>query len=632
MSSEPSGGLLPALQDKLDRLPASPGVYLMKDREGRVVYVGKAVSLRSRVRSYFNRTGDSRAFIPLLDGLLGDIEILLTSNEKEALILENTLIKKHKPRFNVMLRDDKSFICLRLDGRSAYPRLEIVRAKGQKEDGASYFGPYSSASSIRETLRVVNRHFQLRTCTDREMAGRSRPCLEHQLGRCPAPCVFDVPRERYAESVREVGLFLSGKADQLTGELTGRMQGAAAGERFEEAARLRDQLRAVERSLERQRVVQAERIEEDVFGVAREGPHLAVALLLVRQGRLVESRAFDFTKQEFPTDELLGSFVSLYYDRATPPRELLLPLPIEGADSLAALLSEKAGRQVGVLVPQRGEKRRLVEMACQNAEQALRARAKKGADLDETLSRLVHRLNLTRSPRRIECYDISNFQGTEVVGSKVAFRDGEPDKGNYRRYRIRSFSGQDDFAALYEVLSRRLGKGKVEGDLPDLLVIDGGKGQLEVAMAALRDQGVSGVDVISLAKSRLVEGEAGKGDGATHSPERVFLPGVKEPVVLRQNSSEIFILQRLRDEAHRFAIGYHRKLRDRRTLRSALDAIAGIGPSRRRALLRRFGSLQGVRAAEPAEIAAMPGFGPELAERVLGALKAGGSPPDRPDA
>ncbi len=619
--------LPPQLQERLDRLPAAPGVYLMKDREGRVVYVGKAVSLRSRVRSYFSRAGgDSRAFIPLLERLVGDIEVVLTTNEKEALILESSLIQRHKPRFNVMLRDDKSFICLRLDRRHPYPRLEIVRAKGRKADGAAYFGPYSSASSIRETLRVVNHHFQLRSCTDREFQGRSRPCLEFQLGRCPAPCVLEVPAERYGESVREVELFLAGKADELTGTLEGRMQAAAAEERFEEAARLRDQLGAIERSLERQRVVQAERIEEDVFGVFREGPHLAIALLLVRRGRLVESRAFDFTKQEFPTEELLASFLTLYYERATPPRGLLLPVPIEGEGPLAALLAERAGHPVEVLVPKRGEKRRLVLMACQNAEQALRDRARKGRDLDETLARLVHRLNLSRPPHRIECYDISNFQGTEVVGSKVAFRDGEPDKAGYRRFRIRGFAGQDDFASLYEVLSRRLAKGKAEGDLPDLLVIDGGKGQLEVAMAALRDGRVEGVDVVSLAKSR-AEGPAEDG-GMRHSPERVFLPGVKEPIVLRQNSSEIFLLQRLRDEAHRFAIGYHRKLRDRRTLRSALDAIPGVGPTRRRALLRRFGSLEGVRAAEPAEIAALPGFGPDLAERILGSLGSGLPPPE----
>ena len=612
----------PALQDKLDRLPTGPGVYLMKDREGRIVYVGKAVNLRARVRGYFNRAGsDARAFIPLLDGLLSDIETVLTSTEKEALILESTLIKKHRPRFNVMLRDDKSFICLRLDARAAYPRLEIVRAKGQRTDGASYFGPYSSASSIRETLRVVNRHFQLRSCTDREMASRSRPCIEQQIGRCPAPCCLDVPAEGYAESVAEVSLFLSGRGGELAAGLEARMNAAAEAERFEDAARLRDQLRAVARSLERQRVVQGEGIDQDVFGVHREGPHLSVALLSVRRGRLQESRRFDFKRQEFPTDELLASLIGLYYDGgAEVPRELLVPLPLETGAAIGQWLTEKSGHATSLLCPQRGEKRRLVEMANANALQAARERTSHDQDAVETAARLQHQLNLSRPPRRIECYDISNFQGTEVVASKVAFEDGQPDKARYRRFRIKSFVGQDDFASLYEVLCRRLARGKAEGDLPDLLVIDGGKGQLQVAQAALRDQEVLGVDVVSLAKSRVLAG-VGEGGETRHSPERVFLPGVKDPVVLRPNSSELFVLQRLRDEAHRFAIGYHRKLRDRRTLRSALDRVPGVGPARRRALLARFGSVKGVREADPAALALLPGVTLELAGRILDALR-----------
>jgi excinuclease ABC subunit C len=408
------------------------------------------------------------------------------------------------------------------------------------------------------------------------------------------------------------------------------MQAAAASERFEDAARVRDQLQAVERSLERQKVVQAEGVDQDVFGVFRAGPHLEVALLSVRQGRLHEGQQFHFSRQEFPTEELLGAFLTQFYERATTiPREVLLPLQLDDAPALAEWLGERAGRTMQVATPQRGEKLRLVAMANANAEQANKERAARGGDAQETLLRLQHKLNLTRLPRTIECYDISNFQGTEAVGSKVAFRDGEPDKARYRRFKIRTVQGQDDFAMLYEVLTRRLRRGMEEGDLPDLLVIDGGMGQLQVAVAALRDLAVPGVEVVSLAKSRVLDSgrrlrsRAGpRSQAPEHSSERVFLPGVKDPIPLRPHTSELFLLQRLRDEAHRFAIQYHRGLRDRRTLGSELQEIPGVGPARRRALLRRFGSLRGIRKASADQLSEVPGVTPELAERISRALSA----------
>jgi excinuclease ABC subunit C len=442
-----------------------------------------------------------------------------------------------------------------------------------------------------------------------------------------------VPKEAYQRSVQEVRLFLAGKGSELADELATRMKAAAAAERFEEAARVRDQLRAVERSLERQRVVQDDSVERDVFGVHRAGPHLTIALMLVRQGRLSDSKAFHFSRQEFPTEELLSNFLGLYYDGgASIPREVLLPLAFEGIGALGEWLSEKAGRNVSLLVPQRGEKLRGVEMASANAEQAAKAELARGDDLADTLARLERRLSLQKPPRVVECYDISNFQGTESVGSCVCFVDGRPDKSRYRRYRIRTVEGQDDFGMLYEVLTRRLRSGMEKDNLPDLLVIDGGKGQLNVAIAAMRDLGVTGLDVISLAKSRVVDdpdsaglAEVADSGGVQHSPERVFIPGVKDPIVLKQNTSEIFLLQRLRDEAHRFAITYHRKLRDRRTLRSALEEIAGVGPSRRRALLRRFGSVQGVREASLEDLISVPGISLPLAERIALSLKGEGS-------
>jgi len=621
------------LEEKLASLPAEPGVYLMKGAKGEVIYVGKAANLRNRVRSYFqDRTGDSRAFIPLLDRILEDIEVVLVGTEKEALLLENELIKKHQPRFNVKLRDDKNFICLRLDARHPYPRLEVVRRF--KNDGARYFGPYASATSIRESMRIINRFFGLRTCSDHVLETRKRPCLLYQIGRCPAPCVFPIPPEQYRQSVEEVLLFLEGRADELTEALRARMKRAAAGLRFEEAARVRDQLYAIERSLERQKIAHTEPLDQDVFGLHREGDRLLFYALYVRRGRITGGQAFPLAGQEFPTEELLPSFVNLYYDNDNfVPKEVLLPLGPEGAalEALSDLLTEKRGDRVRVLVPRRGDKVELVQMAARNAEAAFQDRKRSKEEVDAILAKLKDRLHLAREPRRIECYDISHFQGATIVASQVASTDGELDKARYRRFRIKSVSSQDDFASMYEVISRRLRRGLKEGDLPDLIVIDGGKGQLASAHAAMKDLGVEKVDVVGLAKSRDLEVEvaaplleappAGPSDApAERSPERIFLVGKREPIILRQNSAELFMLTRLRDEAHRFAITYQQKLMRRRNFKSVLEDIPGVGEGRKKALLRHFGSLKRVRQASIEELAAVEGVGAAVAERIHGFL------------
>ena len=664
--------IAPELRQKLESLPTQPGCYIMKDKAGEVVYVGKAVSLRSRVMQYFQeRTGDTRAFIPFLEDLLGDIEVMITPSEKDALLLENELIKKHRPRFNVRLRDDKNFISLRLSTTHPYPRLEVVRRI--RKDGARYFGPFASASSIRETLSIVNRHFQLRTCTDQVMANRRRPCLQYQIKRCPAPCVYNVPQDEYRRSVDEVGLFLEGKADELTAQLFSRMKEASGLLEFERAAQLRDQLQAIERSLEKQRTVLGDTLDQDVLGFHREGPALEVHMLFFRNGRLTGGRSFFFSKQEFPTEELLESFLDQYYESgAFIPKELLIPLPLELSE---VWLSEKKGERVRVHVPERGEKVRLVEMSMENARHNYEERAKTQKNKLEALERLQSRLKLPRLPRRIECYDISTFQGQLTVGSQVVFTDGEPDKSGYRLFKVRGDAAGDDFASMFQVLTRRLRRGIEEASLPDLLVVDGGKGQLNVARAALRELGLELRDVplAGLAKSRVLEdeerfaarqgfvvGEAWgekaapsiqgapgpspgpiisngsdtpapekhsrlgrsrkkgrfvKGD-IERSPERVFLPGQKNPVVLRQNTSELHLLARLRDEAHRFAITYHRKLRRERNFKSVLEEIPGIGDKRKRALLSHFGSLKRIRAATVEDLAAVDGFNTELATRV----------------
>ena len=613
------------LEAKLESLPTEPGVYLMKDRRGEIIYVGKAVNLRNRVRSYFTRTGDTRAFVSLLDQFLGDIETVLVHNEKEALLLENELIKKHKPRFNVLLKDDKQYISLRLDRTQAYPRLEVVRR--YQKDGARYFGPYSSASAIRETLRIINRYFHLRTCTDHVLANRKRPCLLHQIGRCPAPCVYPVPAQDYRKSVDEVVLFLEGKAGELVDGLRARMKQSAGELKFEEAARIRDQLLAIERSLERQKVATSDFKDQDVFASHRDGDRLLVYVLYVRQGRLNGGQAFPLGSQEFPDEELLPSFVNLYYDQGHfVPEEVLLPLDMEEREGLEALLTERKGERVRVMVPKRGEKRDLVDMAQKNAEQAVIERRRTKDETEVVLRRLQERLHLRNLPRRVECFDISHFQGSSIVASQVAATDGEIDKSRYRRYRIKTLEKQDDFASMHEVISRRLKRGQEEGDLPDLLVIDGGKGQLASALAAAKDLGVEGVDIISLAKSRDLEVHD-RDEESNRSPERVFIPHRKDPIVLRQNSAELYLLARLRDEAHRFAITFQQKSMRKGNFHSVLEDIPGVGDTRKKQLLRQFGSLKRVREATIEELAEV--LGPTLAERVHAALH--GHPEEDPE-
>jgi excinuclease ABC subunit C len=608
------------LEQRLETLPHQPGVYLMKDKGGRVIYVGKAVNLASRVRSYFNPgSSDTRAFVALLDRLLGSLETVVVTSEKEALLLENELIKKHRPRFNVQWRDDKQFLCLRLSNEHRYPRLEMVRRP--RRDGARYFGPYASASSIRETVRVVNRFFQLRTCSDHVLESRKRPCLLHQIGRCPAPCVKPIPPEDYGRNVDAVTLFLEGRSEPLLESLRGRMKQASSKLEFEEAARLRDQLIAIERSIERQAIASTEAIDQDVFGLFREGDRITLYSLFVRGGRISGGQAHHF-QSEFPDDELVSSFVNQYYaDDAFVPREVLLAGSPNEPEALAELLSERKGEKVRVLVPERGEKVSLVKLASKNAERAFSERKRTADEVEVTLERLKERLHLTKLPRRMECFDISHFQGSALVASQVASVDTEPDPSRYRHYKLKTVTGNDDFASMHEILSRRLKRGLEEGDLPDLIVIDGGKGQLASASAAMRDLGVTGVDLVSLAKSRDLDSPL-PDTQQDRSPERVFLVGRKDPIVLPQNSPELFALTRLRDEAHRFAITFQRKLNRKRGLSSALDQVPGVGSTRRTALLRQFGSVRRLKEASIEELAEVDGIGPAVAERLHAFLHA----------
>ncbi len=616
------------LAERIRTFPTTPGVYVMKDRAGVVVYVGKAQNVRARLRQYFAASsGDTRFFVKLLDQVLGDIEVVTTRTAAEALLVENELIKAHQPRFNVKLKDDKNFLNLRLGPEHAFPRLEVTRIR--KKDGARYFGPYASASALRQALRVVNRHFQLRTCRDTEFANRSRPCLEYQIKRCPGPCVLPVPESDYARSVREVSLFLDGRTDELLDELRGNMGAAVEAMDFERAARIRDQVKDVEQSLEKQEVVMQGLDDLDVLGLCREGPFVAVHVQRVRRGRVAGAQPFRLGRNEAPDALVLGEFVSRYYGPAAEiPREILLPLPIDDADLMEAQLTERRGARVELKVPARGERKRLVDMACRNAEGALALDKDKDARARDVLGELQRRLRLTRFPERVECFDISNIQGTDPVASMVVFVGGEPEPSQYRTFHIRCQDTPDDFLMMREALTRRFERSR-KGDwvLPDLLVIDGGKGQLGVAFDVLRELEVGvangpggnvGIDLCSLAKAR-VQNDAPDAP-VERSFERVFVPGVKDPIVLKQNSAPLYLLTRLRDEAHRFAITFHRKTRGKARVGSALDAIEGVGPARRKALLARFRSLEGVRRADIAAIAETDGVGPTLAQRIVAAL------------
>jgi len=620
------------LEHTLSTAPHKPGCYLMKDQAGAIVYVGKAQDLHARLAQYFqSATSDTRFFVGLLDQVLGSIELIVAQNAKEALLLENELIKREQPRFNVKLKDDTNFLNIRIGKEHPFPRLQVVRRR--KKDGADYFGPYHSASAIRQALKVINRHFQLRTCRDTDFARRTRPCLEHQIGRCPAPCVLPVPLGEYQRQVDDVRLFLQGRAEALGTRLKAKMGAAAEALEFELAARYRDQLAAIERSLTPQKVVLAEATDIDVFGLYREGERVVVQVLRLVAGVLIQSNSYPVKRTLLPDDEVLEGALGAYYDGSRPiPELVLVPSELALGEVWGEILGEARQKKVEVRCPQRGEKLRLVELATENAKTAFLQNRRAEDDAQATLEHLRERLHLAKLPVRIECYDISNLQGREPVGSMVVALGGRIAKREYRSYKVKLGETPDDFAMMLEVLSRRFRQVKEGAPAPDLIVVDGGKGQLRMAEEALKMIGVQGIELASLAKSRVLDegGHVARGKvkdrpssrEVDRSPERVFRPGQKNPIVLRQNCDELFLLQRLRDEAHRFAITFHRKLRHKRTLSSALDAIEGIGSAKKRALLEHFGSVANLRTANVAEVSALPGMSEALAERVLAALTA----------
>ena len=617
-------------EEVLARIPTDAGVYLFKDADGEVVYVGKAQSLRTRVRQYFREGGDERFFVAagFLARTATDVETIVVSSAKEALLLENHLIKKYQPKFNVKLRDDKQYLVLRLldpsgppdgDKRNVFPRVEVVR--NIRDDNANYFGPYHSATSARETLRTLNRHFKLRTCTDHVLENRGRPCLQYQIKRCSGPCAVLVPPEAYAEQVTDVKMFLSGKSAELVQRLRGRMQARSEAEDFEVAAALRDSLSAVERALERQHIVQDDFVDQDVWGLYREADFVEVAVLFVRGGKLVGRRTFQQKDQELPDAAVIAEYVQQYYATGTLiPDEIVVGVELEDGEVLAEWLTQQRGKKIKLVQPQRGIRARLVELADRNAAASATSRRDKDSDAEAMLQKIADRLHLPRPPKRIECFDIAHISGTDTVASMVTFVDGVPARGLYRKFKIRSVEN-NDFAAMYEVLTRRFRRANKpnEGDdpawaRPDLLVIDGGKGQLGMAVAALTDLGVplggdSGVEIVGLAKERDLE--------AGTAPDRIYRRGVKDSIPLRSNSPELYVFARIRDEAHRFANTFHRDRRSKASLRSELDIIPGIGATRRQRLLKHFGSVRAIRQASVDDLAKAPGMNKKAAEAIV---------------
>jgi excinuclease ABC subunit C len=610
---------------KLSGITTEPGCYLMKDQDGIIFYIGKAKNLRARLKSYFLGT-DTRIFVQYLENILADIEIIVVHNDTEALILERELIKKYDPRFNIQLRDDKNYILLKLKKpkpgkkRDLYPKLEIVRKT--KKDQARYFGPYPSANKLRMTVDLINKYFMLRTCPDQVIDQRIRPCIQYQIGRCFAPCVYDVTA--YAEELDNTALFLSGHNQEIKKRLENKMWALSENEQFEAAAKVRDQLDAIKVSLKKQVISELNRKrDQDIIGFYREGPRVEIVKLHVRLGSFQESHNYSFNDQVFPSEEILRSFMIQAYGENVPiPQDILLSLPIaDELSSLKDLLEQKSGRILNISCPKKGKLKKLVELADKNAQTALNEINKQKDANEKALQALREKLGLSLTPVRIECVDISLIQGSEPFGSQVVFINGMPDKSKYRLHKIKSVVGMDDFSMIYEVVYRRIKRGITEGNLPDLLLIDGGKGQLNAALRAIEDNNLlvnkDTFYVAGIAKARVLKENK---ISVEHSSERLFVPGESEPIMLEPHTFERYLIERIRDEAHRFAITAHRRARKNRTIKSELLEIPGIGKKRALTLLRHFKSVKALKEASAEEICQVLKLSEPKAQVILEAI------------
>lgn len=586
-------------------LPNKPGVYLFKDKSSRVIYVGKAKDIKKRVMSYFRPPLDLPIKTALMIKKAKSLDYILTSTENEAFILESSLIKSHMPRYNVILRDDKQYPCLRLSIQDRYPRLNIVRKI--KKDGALYFGPFSSTLSVRSTLKLIDRIFRMRKCRDRSLPSRPRPCLNYQLDRCLGPCSHDVPIAEYRDIVGQVKLFLEGRNRELIVQLKKEMKKASDLLDFEEAARIRDQIRAVEKTIERQYVI-SPRIEDlDIIALANKTGIFQIVIMFIRHGYLLGSRNYLIKDKIGSSSEVMESFIKQHYHKEKfIPNQILISEPIGDIGSIKNWLSELAEKKISIHHPIKGEKLRLIKMALSNANNLLMGRIMhESIDLMEMSKSLLH---LTKAPSTIEGLDISNLHGGTAVGSIVSFRDGIPLKSDYRNYKIKSFDSIDDYGMMAEMVNRRLEK----GNLPDLFLVDGGKGHLMAVIKALKAiSKKSRPDVIAIAKSH---------EHGSDKTDKIFLPGRKNPLLLKNDNPVLLLLMRIRDEAHRRAISYHRKLRDKKIKASILDSIPGIGPKRKRLLLKQFGDINAIATAKIEELEQIPGINNDLAKNILSFL------------
>lgn len=604
------------LSDILAKIPKLPGIYFMKDSKANILYIGKAKSLQTRVRSYFQSSRSLHPRTRVFLGKVQDVTFLTTKTEAEALILESNFVKKHQPRYNVLLKDDKHYPYIRLTTGELYPRLEVVRKV--KKDGATYFGPYTMVKEVRETIRLISKIFPLRQSKDKlDGTPLRRPCLNYQMGRCFAPCAGYISVEDYSLVVQDVVMFLKGKNSELIDSLKAKMAEAAKELRYEEAGVLRDKVAAVKTVLDKQKIISTSLKDQDVIGYCKERGFAVVQALVIRGGKMVGEKIYKMKSlNEMEENEILSSFLKQYYaDEVLLPTEILLPHRIDEMELISAWLSERKKARVSLETPERGKKRDLVCMAEENARFAMRTELDKGETATRMLEELQEALELKNFPEVIEGFDISNISGTHAVGSLVVFKNGLADKSSYRRYKIAQVDGIDDYAMMREVLSRRYQRLQDEGkDLPGLVLIDGGRGHLNTARKALEDVGVLGkLDLACIAKGK----ERGNLD-----TDEVLLLHRKTSILFNENSPSRFLLQRIRDEAHRFAITYHRKLRGKSALASPLEQVNGIGKKRRLQLLKKFGSLENIRLASLEDLQTLPGITESLAQKIFAQLKA----------
>ena len=599
------------LKEKFLSAPRLPGVYMMKDAQGRIIYIGKANNLKNRIGSYF--TGkDTRPMAPFLLTRIVDVEFITTSTPKEALILENNLIKKYRPRYNVLLRDDKTYYHLSLDPAEKYPRLRLVRKR--VNDAALYFGPYPSGMAAKETLKFVQQIFPLRSCRNLDFKFRSRPCLEYQIGRCLAPCKGLVDEKDYSMLVEGTVAFLQGHRKELISGLNKQMEEASSNLNYEEAARLRDRLFALKHALEKQHVDSVTEKDQDVLGVYADAGVYSLCLLFIRSGKLMGSKSFTPVKTKADLSEIVSSVLQQYYESNNPPEEIILPCNFPDEKVIAEWLADKKRKGVVFTIAMRGAKKALLDMACANARENFMVLQKKEEQKNTALVILRDKLALEKLPQRVECFDISNIGGKNAVGSMVVFQNGEPVKSGYRRFRVKTIDAPDDYGMMREVLARRF---TGTGTMPDLLVVDGGKGHLNIALSVLKDLKIK-LDVIGLAKEehRMFFSKGSVKEKTLKCQDRVYLPGRKNAVSLASSSSALTLLQHVRDEAHRFAVSYHRRLRQKDDLKSILDEIPDVGSRHKNMLLRHFGSVKNIREALLEDLRNTPGLDKKLAQKI----------------